>query len=592
MKKFHSIFSLLFLLFLTSISHAQWVPTNGPYSSAIFSLTANGSYIFAGTWYGVFFTTNNGQNWTQTSLSNQTALSLTANGSYIFAGTWNGVFLTSNNGQNWTQTSLNNKSVHSLCVSGSNVFAGTAVFGVYLSTDYGITWTSTSLGTFSITSLASKGSYVFAGLDWGGVYLTTNNGQNWTQTSLNSQNCVYSLAANSSTVFAGTSSNGVYISTNNGQNWVQTLTCYYVYSLAAGSSNIFAGTGRNGVYFSANNGLNWVQRNEGLYIDSTYSLLLTSNYIFAGLGNIGLVYRRPLSDFLPSAPVLYFPPNGSAGQPLSLNLIWYKNPFASSYRVQLSTDSTFNTNLIVNDSTLTTNDTIRAVSGLSYATKYYWHVNAKNANGTGSYSPTWNFTTLVQGPAVLTLKVIPGGFFNPLTGGLRMIDTIKVILVDSATGNKLDSAIDVINSVTFTSHPIFLNIMTGQYYIYVFHRNHLAICSRLRQNVIRGSAVSYDFTTDSAKAYGFNMIKVSASPVVWGMIPGDANQDGYVDGLDQTVWIIQNGHSGYYSADFNGDSQVDALDQALWVLYNGIGTYLPCHIFPMLPGYLIPSFTK
>jgi hypothetical protein len=103
----------------------------------------------------------------------------------------------------------------------------------------------------------------------------------------------------------------------------------------------------------------------------------------------------------------------------------------------------------------------------------------------------------------------------------------------------------------------------------------------LRQTVTRGSTVSYDFTTDSTKAYGSNMIKVSISPVIWGMIPTDANRDGYTDAIDQTIWIIQNGHSGYFSADFNGDGNVDGLDQSLWILYNGRSTYLPCYITPM-----------
>jgi hypothetical protein len=416
-----------------------------------------------------------------------------------------------------------------------------------------------------------------------GVFISTNNGQTWAQTSLGNYITVLSLAVNGSNVFAGTYyyGNGVYLSTNNGQNWVQTsLNNQYVPSLAASGTNVFAGTSGNGIYLSLNNGLTWVQKNEGMGNVSIGSLLITSAYIFAGSGS-GVVYRRPLSDFIPSAPLLYSPPNGSTGQPLSLNLMWYKNPIASSYRVQLSTDSTFNTNLIVNDSTLTTNDTIRAVSGLSYLTKYYWHVNAKNANGTSIYSTTWSFLTTPLGPAVVTLKVIPGGFYNTGTGQLRMRDTIKVVLVDSATCNKLDSAKVTIDPVTFSSSPSFINITTGSYYIYVFHRNHLTICSRLRQTVTRGSTVSYDFTTDSTKAYGCNMIKVSPSPVIWGMIPADANRDGYTDAIDQAIWIIQNGNTGYYPADFNGDGNVDGLDQSLWIIYNGRSTYLPCYVTPM-----------
>jgi hypothetical protein len=567
------------------------VQTNGPAASPVNAIAINGSYIFAGTgtWSnlsGVYLSTNNGLTWTQTSLNNRRVLSLAVNSSIVLAGTGagvygdSGIFRSTNNGQTWANT-IWGETVNALCITGINIFAGVWGHGLYISSDNGLTWYHNGSCSFTY-SFAFSGINIYAGtiINWMGVFLSTNNGDTWIPIGLNNQ-WIYSLAVIGSSLYAGTSGNGVFLTTNNGQNWIQTsLNNQDVRSLAANGTNLFAGTNGNGIYLSLNNGLNWIQKNEGMGNQAICALAFTDSYIFAGANN-GYVYRRPLSDFVPSAPLLYSPPNGSTGQPLSLNLIWYKNPIASSYRVQLSTDSIFNTNLIVNDSTLLTGDTIRAVSGLSYLTKYYWHVNAKNANGTSNYSTTWSFFTTPPDPAVVNLNVIPGGFYNTGTGQLRMRDTIKVMLVDSATCNKLDSAKVTIDPVTFSSSPTFVNISTGLYYIYVFHRNHLTICSRMRQTVTRGSTVSYDFTTDSTKAFGFNMIKVSASPVIWGMIPADANRDGYTDAIDQTIWIIQNGHTGYYSADFNGDGNVDGLDQSLWIIYNGRSTNLPCYVTPM-----------
>ena len=74
------------------------------------------------------------------------------------------------------------------------------------------------------------------------------------------------------------------------------------------------------------------------------------------------------------------------------------------------------------------------------------------------------------------------------------------------------------------------------------------------------------------------MIKVSTSPVIWGMIPGDANSDGYTDGLDQTIWVSQNGLDGFLPSDYNGDLFVDGLDQTIWVLNNGQSYYVPCEL--------------
>ena len=160
----------------------------------------------------------------------------------------------------------------------------------------------------------------------------------------------------------------------------------------------------------------------------------------------------------------------------------------------------------------------------------------------------------------------------------NMKDTVRIILFDSATCTKVDSVKALIDSVTFSAAPTpsFSNANTGKYYIFVYHRNHLPVASMYTQQITRGSTVSYDFTTDSAKTYGFNAIKVSTSPVLWGMIPGDANRDEYVDALDQVIWINENGQFGFYASDFNGDSYVDALDQFLWILYNGNASYLPC----------------
>lgn len=297
----------------------------------------------------------------------------------------------------------------------------------------------------------------------------------------------------------------------------------------------------------------------------------------AGTGAWCQVYRfTTQSVAAPITPVLFSPTNNATNQALSLNLVWFKSTGATSYRVQLATDSLF-TNIIVNDSTLT--DSIRAVSGLNNSTNYWWRVNAKNVAGTSAFTAAWKFTTAPLAPAVVNLSVIPGGFYNTGTGRLNMRDTIRVYLVDSATCVKVDSTRGVVDSVNFQASISFSNAATGNYYMLVYHRNHLAVATRFKTTVTRGSTVSYDFTNDSAKAFGFNMIKVSASPVRWGLIPGDANRDGFTDGLDQTIWIGQNGFDGYLSADFNGDFFVDGLDQTIWILYNGNSSFLPCGFF-------------
>jgi len=333
----------------------------------------------------------------------------------------------------------------------------------------------------------------------------------------------------------------------------------------------------------------WRINAKGIGGTSEYSAV----YKFRTLG-----YPNPVS--------LINPPNNAVNQPLSILFWWSRaseqtSPFensdnsvmltekkmllpvvylesidaVSNYWFDMVTDTVSLANL-TRDTTLS--DTTKSVSGLANLTNYYWRVRAKNQIGWGNYSVWFNFTTIPLGPAQVTLKIIPGGLYNPGTGQLNMKDTIKVLLVDSATCTRVDSSKVKVDSVTFTANVSFSNAATGTYYLYVFHRNHCVTAAKFKQGIVRGSTVAYDFTTDSSKAFGNNMIKVSTAPVLWGMIPGDANVDGYIDALDQLIWIYQNGLDGYLTADFNGDTYVDALDQFLWITWNGQSYWVPCEL--------------
>ena len=112
----------------------------------------------------------------------------------------------------------------------------------------------------------------------------------------------------------------------------------------------------------------------------------------------GLTFTWTPSGTAPSTPILVSPANNSTGLPLTDTLVWSASTGAVSYRVQLATDSLF-TSLVINDSTITT--TSRVVSGLINNTRYFWRVNAKNANGTSAYSTVRNFTTAIISPPLL-----------------------------------------------------------------------------------------------------------------------------------------------------------------------------------------------
>ncbi|TLY32678.1 MAG: hypothetical protein E6K56_02590, partial [Ignavibacteria bacterium] len=114
----------------------------------------------------------------------------------------------------------------------------------------------------------------------------------------------------------------------------------------------------------------------------------------------------------PPTPSLLSPANGALGQPATLTVSWNASAGASTYRVQVSTDSLFGTKFL-DDSTVA--GTSRQVGPLAGSTKYFWRVSAKNASGTSAFSSVWNFTTGIAPPPAPTLVSPANGSTNQPT---------------------------------------------------------------------------------------------------------------------------------------------------------------------------------
>jgi hypothetical protein len=305
MKRLLSFFASVVLFGAQSLQ-AQWIQTNGPSGGGVTCFAVDGSNLFAGTYNGVFLSTNNGTSWTavNTGLTNTIVLSLAVNGSNLFAGTdGGGVFFSTNDGASWTavNTGLTNTIVLSLAVSASNLFAGTFRGGVFLSTNNGTSWTAVNTGLTStfVNAFAVSASNLFAGTG-DGVFLSTDNGTSWTAVNAGLTNTgVKSLAVNDSNLFAGTDDGGVFLSTDNGTSWTTAnngLTTGYVSALAVSGTNLFAGTD-GGVFLSTNNGTSWTEVNTGLTNTFVNALAVNGSNLFAGTDGGG-VWRRPLSDMV------------------------------------------------------------------------------------------------------------------------------------------------------------------------------------------------------------------------------------------------------------------------------------------------------
>lgn len=186
-----------------------------------------------------------------------------------------GVYKSTNGGENWFQSGLTgmtttNLNVTALTVNSTNensVYAGLRGDGLFHSTDGGVNWTNigTGIGDQTILSiaLADNNSIIYAGTKSKGVYKSTDNGNNWTQTLSESNvstdfptKLITALAVNptnKNNIVAGDIHTGIYMTTDGGNNWAQTNTglsnkSITSLSFSSDGKTLFAGTKGQGIF--------------------------------------------------------------------------------------------------------------------------------------------------------------------------------------------------------------------------------------------------------------------------------------------------------------------------------------------------------
>ncbi|MEQ9298494.1 MAG: hypothetical protein RIF33_08025 [Cyclobacteriaceae bacterium] len=103
----------------------------------------------------------------------------------------------------------------------------------------------------------------------------------------------------------------------------------------------------------------------------------------------------------------------------------------------------------------------------------------------------------------------------------------------------------------------------ADFYVVVYHRNHLPIMSA-NEISESGGVYSIDFTSNSANTYLGGTALAALSGGKLGMIAGDADNNNSIGISDLTNWRSQNGDVFSYgssTADFNLDGQVNAVDR-------------------------------
>jgi photosystem II stability/assembly factor-like uncharacterized protein len=201
----------------------------------------------------------------------------------IYAGTWGGVFRSTDGGESWNavNSGLTSLIVPALSIrpdTPTTIYAGTYGGGVFRSTDGGESWTAvnsglTNLDVNALSIRPDTPTTIYAGTYGGGVFRSTDGGESWNAVNSGLTNLdVLALAIRPdtpTTIYAGTYSGDVFRSTDGGDTWTAInngLTSFYVNALSIRPdtpTTIYAGT-YGGVFRSTDGGNSWTAINTGL----------------------------------------------------------------------------------------------------------------------------------------------------------------------------------------------------------------------------------------------------------------------------------------------------------------------------------------
>ncbi len=358
------------------------------------------------------------------------------------------------NGDTWSIIGNKLTSVRAVAVSRSNtLYAGTLDSGLYRSSDDGQHWDRLVLPKCRVNSLfIDKSGWIYTGTDLG-IFRSNDSAVVWEQVNVGllKMNAKCFLQDQLGKLYVGTNG-GVCYSTNNGDQWISIVDGMLQKNINAfafdSSGYLYAGTEGGGIYKSVysttpfpiapiiqstvdrascqpvNVNLSWLPAQyaisyqiqvsadsmfvQSILIDSiitqqdslSLSQLSTMTKYYwrvRSINKTGESSWSSISTFTTVPSILLSsqldsPPDNATNQPIEILMRWVQPLCSDYYWLQVSTDSTFQTGMVFNDSSISINE--KLVRLLSISKKYFWRVKAINSSiGQSPWSVIRSFTT-------------------------------------------------------------------------------------------------------------------------------------------------------------------------------------------------------
>ncbi len=273
----------------------------GNYTCALSGLKSYTTYYLRayastalGTSYGAEITFRTSDNWVkQKSASSPLQVNcMKASGNNLFMGTQYGVYYSSDGGENWQNVGLNTSTVMAIAVQGNTVVAGLSDHAIYKSIDNGTTWTKifSEIAAPFIMDILIVDNVIYT-CETEVVYISKDLGATWQKTKPADYVQFTRLAYSKNTVFAYGPGPLLFRSIDQGATWEQAprLLVFdisgYNYDFDCTDTRLLMSTSK-GMYFSSDAGSTWQQQPDLPSLGSAISVSGTDIFSFVNT-NVG-----------------------------------------------------------------------------------------------------------------------------------------------------------------------------------------------------------------------------------------------------------------------------------------------------------------